>query len=296
MRQHNQSGFTLIELSVVLVVIGLIVGSITLGGNLLHSSKITSTVKEYSEITDSVRQYYDKYGNYPGDIGGGGQTAYDDLLTSDEIPDAWAELANKGHINGSYSGAAETENYGGGSISSYSVIGVNSPKSPIANAGYQFGTVSDYWKNQLYLRLGSHDNAPSSSADTLLEGGALTPGEAQSVDRKLDDGEPFTGKIRISKGKNAASDCHKDTAKIANGEPTGKLLKKNNEKSCNLIYFFDEYTSPNSIVVASGGAPAFGGGGAGNMMGDAPPIILEDGGGSGGEESIDVFTPAPVTY
>jgi len=48
MRKYNKNkGFTLIELSIVLIVIGLIVSTITAGGSMIHSAELKSLISDY---------------------------------------------------------------------------------------------------------------------------------------------------------------------------------------------------------------------------------------------------------
>jgi prepilin-type N-terminal cleavage/methylation domain-containing protein len=63
----QERGFTLIELSIVLVIIGLIAGGILAGSELIHASKVRATVKRFTEIDTAVNTYRTKYACLPGD-------------------------------------------------------------------------------------------------------------------------------------------------------------------------------------------------------------------------------------
>ena len=60
-------GFTLLELSIVMVIIGLIIGGITVGQDLIRSAEISATVSEINKIKTSINTYRLKYNAFPGD-------------------------------------------------------------------------------------------------------------------------------------------------------------------------------------------------------------------------------------
>ncbi|ASJ25310.1 type II secretion system protein [Laribacter hongkongensis] len=62
----NQSGFTLIELSIVLVVIGLIIGMGFKGKDLIDSAKTKSLQTQIMKIQTAFNIYYERNGFYPG--------------------------------------------------------------------------------------------------------------------------------------------------------------------------------------------------------------------------------------
>ncbi len=61
-------GFTLIELSIVLVIIGLLVGGILVGKDLIKSSEIRAQIKQFEEFKTAANTFREKYGYLPGDI------------------------------------------------------------------------------------------------------------------------------------------------------------------------------------------------------------------------------------
>ena len=61
--KRNQSGFTLIEIAIVLVIIGLLLGGVLKGQELINSAKVKNLVKAYQ--TDEVAAAADKI--YHGD-------------------------------------------------------------------------------------------------------------------------------------------------------------------------------------------------------------------------------------
>ncbi len=66
MPQHK--GFTLIELSIVLVIIGLIVGGVLVGRDLITSASLRSQIAQIDKIQTAVTTFQGKFGALPGDI------------------------------------------------------------------------------------------------------------------------------------------------------------------------------------------------------------------------------------
>ncbi len=64
---RSKKGFTLVELAIVLVVIGIILGAVLKGQELINNAKMKRAYNQYREILAAVYTYYDKYGKYPGD-------------------------------------------------------------------------------------------------------------------------------------------------------------------------------------------------------------------------------------
>ncbi len=65
---NKQQGFTLIELSIVLVIIGLIVGGVLVGQDLIKASEIRATVGQVEKYNSAVNTFRTKYNGIPGDI------------------------------------------------------------------------------------------------------------------------------------------------------------------------------------------------------------------------------------
>lgn len=64
---RNQKGFTLVELAIVLVIIGLILGAVLKGQELINSARMKRLYTLQQEVNAGVNTYFDKYGKYPGD-------------------------------------------------------------------------------------------------------------------------------------------------------------------------------------------------------------------------------------
>ncbi len=67
-KSNNKSGFTLVELAIVLVIIGLLVGGVLQGQELIKQAQIRSTITELSQFDTAVNTFRAKYRQIPGDI------------------------------------------------------------------------------------------------------------------------------------------------------------------------------------------------------------------------------------
>lgn len=69
MSQNKQAGFTLIEIAVVLVIIGLLIGGILQGTELIDNSRIKKAGGDFQGIATAMVSYQDRYQSLPGDDG-----------------------------------------------------------------------------------------------------------------------------------------------------------------------------------------------------------------------------------
>jgi prepilin-type N-terminal cleavage/methylation domain-containing protein len=127
MNEHR--GFTLIEIAIVLVIIGLLLGGILKGQELITSARVRNLIAQQEGIKAAYFGFLDRYRALPGDYAnastsingvgagangnGNGQITPTGVAgaTIDEHIAAWEHLSRSGFINGSYTfapGAGET--------------------------------------------------------------------------------------------------------------------------------------------------------------------------------------------
>src|SRR5687767_207928 len=63
----QQSGFTLVEIAIVLVIIGLLLGGILKGQELINSAKVKNLANDFRIVPTYIYAYQDKYRSLPGD-------------------------------------------------------------------------------------------------------------------------------------------------------------------------------------------------------------------------------------
>jgi prepilin-type N-terminal cleavage/methylation domain-containing protein len=65
--RHQQRGFTLIEIAIVLVIIGLLLGGVLKGQELINSAKVKNMATDLRNIPIFIYGYQDKFKRLPGD-------------------------------------------------------------------------------------------------------------------------------------------------------------------------------------------------------------------------------------
>jgi prepilin-type N-terminal cleavage/methylation domain-containing protein len=65
----NQKGFTLVEMAIVLVIIGLLLGGVLKGQELIDNSRIKNAVNDLKGISAAYNGYFDRFRAVPGDDG-----------------------------------------------------------------------------------------------------------------------------------------------------------------------------------------------------------------------------------
>lgn len=90
----RQPGFTLVEVAIVLVIMGLLIGGALKGQEMLTNAKVAKVETDYKGITAAILAYQDRYGVLPGD----------DPSASSRFPGLWT-AADNGNGNGAIEGA-----------------------------------------------------------------------------------------------------------------------------------------------------------------------------------------------
>ncbi len=258
----KKSAFSLVELSIVLVILGLLTGGILAGQSLIRASELRAVTSEYQRYTAATNTFRDKYFALPGDMNNatrfwGRLTANADCVTnsaagvglpgscdgngdgvigygavangSGELFQVWRQLANAGLIEGNYTGlagpTAPTAGYD-------AALGSNVPKSKLSNGGWSIQNFANFGGDS-YFYAGDFGNVlffggqnPGNSAFVPI----LKPEEAWNIDTKLDDGKPGTGRI-ISTQWNSI--CATSTAF---NDYTGSYNLSSASKSCALMF------------------------------------------------------------
>lgn len=249
------SAFSLVELSIVLVVIGLLVGGVTAGQSLVRGAQLRSVITEYMRYMAATQGFKDKYGALPGDfddatsqwgtstacggtaVNGACNGNADGNITSDTAANTvgepfqfWRQLSLAGYIEGTYTGISSSGGANG------SVIGSNVPASRFPAGGWSIvfdGVTSGIY--DYYQDYGNLIFFGGISGSDMTWGNILTPEQAWSIDNKMDDSMPGTGKITANDlaGFGTATSC---TTSATNTDYAGKYNLTNKIAICSLAF------------------------------------------------------------
>lgn len=216
--RSHQSGFTLIELSIVLVIIGLLVGSILVGQDLITAATIRSQLSQIDKYNAAVNAFKAKYSGLPGDLipsaaaqfglttraGSTGRGDGNGLIEgagtgstygAGEIPMFWNDLSTVGLIEGGYGGT--DCDYVSGACATYpdhrplvfppAKIGEGNFIVEYADSGYNYYQI---------IRISPEYTYATTSGGWYV-GTVLLPREAYAIDSKIDDGQATTGVVVV---------------------------------------------------------------------------------------------------
>lgn len=202
-RYKGQGGFTLVEIAIVLVIIGLLLGGILKGQEMITQARVKNVINDFNGLAAAVNSYRDRYRMLPGDDNGaaarwGGSSASDG--------------DGNGVIAGTYfsvaSPAAETQLFW----------------QHLRLAGFVPGSGTDQPRNATSGIIGVQTATTGGSAfgtfTSLIVCSTSIPDKvAGPVDTQMDDGRPETGQMRAFTGAaNAAVPTSQPTI-AANSNP-----------------------------------------------------------------------------
>lgn len=172
--RDGESGFTLIELAIVLVIIGLIVGGVLQGQALITNARTTNYQNSAQGYIAAVETYRQRYNAFPGDddeaatrFGGAVvDGAGEGTLTAADTDNLWSHLRAAGLITGAADDTSLPNNPFGGTFEFWADTDLTAPERPLGLAG------------------------------PLLCATNIDTDVAQIIDTALDDGAGDTGRIR----------------------------------------------------------------------------------------------------
>jgi len=210
MKINTNNGFSLIELSIVLIIIGLLVAGITGGASLIKSAELRSTITEVRNYQTAVNAYYTAVGSLPG-------TDNSSEMNFANSFAAWGSMQNQGIIDSNLTGVSHTSEVSGVTTTTFvfdtnvtSLDTTNSLRSKYKGAYYALGYNSNMKQNVIFLFTPSETPAVLSDAGTVAHG-SITRGDAQFIDDKMDNNLIDSGKVRAFNGGSGTPACAYDS-------------------------------------------------------------------------------------
>lgn len=212
---QGNDAFSLVELSIVLVILGLLTGGILSGQSLIRAAELRAVTTTFQAYQSALHGFQDKYSAIPGDMNnaerfwgtdpdgcpthsvrvkkketcnGNG----DGRLTDAEGFRFWQQLANAGLIEGSYTGVS-------GDTGTHAIVGDNVPVTRISQVGFTVWFLGDSGGNANAFRLNygnvfevGKERSPGRTINAFL-----MSEEAWNIDQKIDDGKPGFGRLIV---------------------------------------------------------------------------------------------------
>lgn len=238
MNNISNRAFSLVELSIVLVILGLLTGGILTGQSLIRTAEMRGVTTEFQRFQSVIYSFRDKYRALPGDMpnavrfwgaqigstsdgldatcaaldhtspatdsatcNGNGNGEIEHIAPSNyhESFRAWQHLANAGLVEGTYTGVTSTAG------TQHGIPGENIYNSKVPQSGWTFITRSfpgdGYWlqRNEANNRRIINGLLIGGTTTTdVAHNQIMTSPEAWNLDKKIDDGRPFYGKVQAS--------------------------------------------------------------------------------------------------
>jgi prepilin-type N-terminal cleavage/methylation domain-containing protein len=224
--KQKQSGFTLIEIAIVLVIIGLLLGGVLKGQELINSAKVKNLATDFKNIPVYIYGYQDKFRALPGDDGSaashvdgasvastGGtinngviEGEWDTSTPTDETMRFWQQIRMAGLATGPTGAAADI-------LPTNSVNGVIG----ITNSGTD----------------NPDPNAPNGIKGSYIICSASILGKyAKQLDIQMDNGDPLTGSMRTYTQAGGRGTALGIPVAPASLEANGNLIDANSYTVC----------------------------------------------------------------
>lgn len=207
--KENQDGFTLVEISIVMIIIGLLIGGTFGGMKLIENMQVNRTVQDLKAIESAALTFKDTYNRLPGDMpntaarlpscttapcatGGNGdrQISPTGAVTpwNAAIDVTWERFTFWHHLQAAGLLSMDYKN------SVDPTFGEGQPTSPLAG-GYRISNFSGGAGPCPTLVTNGFINITPDAAILMDNNYVINCGRVRSLDNKIDDDNPYSGKI-----------------------------------------------------------------------------------------------------
>ena len=244
----NEKGFTLVELAVVMIVIGLLIGGVLVSINLVEQARVNAVISNVNGTDAAINTFYDKYRAKPGDS----------LRARSQIPGCDASNFCVNGDGNQFVASDGTDNHTAASNIVYSAFGSESIQfwkhlalsdimsgiDPSANPAdlawgkthpsSPFGGGFEFYYDAL-MRISGNGAGSGASHVMRMSADSLSPGRAYGVinnviaaqiDTKMDDGDPNAGVVIADYGSlnNECKTTDTDGGHYNSNDPSGLCI------------------------------------------------------------------------
>lgn len=226
---RKQSGFTLVEIAIVLVIIGLLLGGILKGQELINSARVRNLADQNSGVQAAYYGFIDRFRQVPGDfsasaattaigvtvnLGGDGNGRIDNTLG--EAAAVWEQLSKANFIQGNYD-----------------------PTSvPGSDTAYATDAPRNAFNGTLTLTRNSDYTGTASTRLNLHLGLNIPVNIARELDVKVDDSKPNSGILRLSSPSAPWGTLHAVSTSPACVDASNNYDIANDAQDCGVAFLY----------------------------------------------------------
>ena len=188
--KNQQSGFTLVEIAIVLVIIGLLLGGVLKGQELVNSAKVKNFVSDFKSVPLFIYGYQDKYRALPGDD----RQAVAHVGSGATLSPTAATLGN-GRIEGNYNSETGTDE----SVAFWQQVRLANLAAGPTDFSSATAIAAAVPNNADGGRIGIQSTSPITgmTGSYFVCSDAIQGKFAKQIDITMDDGNTATGSVRV---------------------------------------------------------------------------------------------------